>query len=198
MLLPGSITIEVGGALATSGRANQAIEQRVLFCDEGSKLSTLISLLEEELDEETRLIVFASSKRRVDDLTRALRVDGWPALGIHGDKPQDERDWVMAEFKTGKQPLLIATDVAQRGLDIKAVRCVINFDCPGSGEAYVHRIGRTGRAGSTGSACTLLTPEDARVAGELIRVLRSSDQPVPVELEKLAATAPKSGRRAVL
>ena len=100
---------------------------------------------------------------------------------------QEERDWVLHEFKQGHQPLLIATDVAQRGLDIKDVRCVINFDCPTSGEAYVHRIGRNGRAGSAGSAHTLLTPEDARVAAEILKVLKGAGQPVASDLESLAA-----------
>ena len=79
---------------------------------------------------------------------------------MHGDKCQEERDWVIEEFKCGEQPLLVATDVAQRGLDIKDVAYVINYDCPTTGEAYVHRIGRTGRAGSTGTAYTLVTPAD--------------------------------------
>ena len=97
---------------------------------------------------------------------------------------------MLHEFKEGTSPLLVATDVAQRGLDIKDVRVVVNFDCPASGEAYVHRIGRTGRAGSSGSAHTLITAEDARVAPELVRVLRGASQPVPEELERLAAAAP--------
>ena len=126
---------------------------------------------------------------RCDDLTRALRVDGWPALGLHGDKAQEERDWVLHEFKSGRQPLLVATDVAQRGLDIKDVRAVINFDAPSRGEAYVHRIGRTARAGASGSAYTLLTAEDARVAEELVRVLRGAAQDCSDELVRLAASA---------
>jgi ATP-dependent RNA helicase DDX5/DBP2 len=189
VLLPGSVMVEVGGALAEGGRANARIEQRVTVCDEGSKVSTLVGLLEEYLDVDARLMIFCASKRRCDDLTRALRLDGWPALAIHGDKSQEERDWVLEEFKAGTEPLLVATDVAQRGLDIKDVRCVINFDCPSSGEAYVHRIGRTGRAGSTGSAHTLLTQDDARVATELVKVLRGAAQLVPEELELLVARA---------
>ena len=87
----------------------------------------------------------------------------------------------------GLQPLLIATDVAQRGLDIKEVMYVINYDCPSSSESYVHRIGRTGRAGETGTAYTFVSPCDQRIAGELVKVLRGSDNPVPRELEQLAA-----------
>ena len=147
------ITVEVGGALTSGGRANARIEQRVSVCEsDAAKLPALVNLLEELMDDGVRLLIFCSSKRRCEDLTRALRIDGWPALALHGDKPQEERDWALQEFKEGTNPLLIATDVAQRGLDIKDVRCVVNFDCPASGEAYVHRIGRTGRAGSSGRA----------------------------------------------
>ena len=195
VLLPDAITVEVGGALTSGGRANARIEQRVSVCEsEAGKVPALVALLEELLDDGVRLLIFCSSKRRCEDLTRALRIDGWPALAIHGDKPQEERDWVLHEFKEGAQPLLVATDVAQRGLDIKDVRCVINFDCPQSGEAYVHRIGRTGRAGSSGSAHTFLTPEDAKLAPELLKVLRGAGQPVPEDLERLAAQAPHRWR----
>jgi ATP-dependent RNA helicase DDX5/DBP2 len=138
--------------------------------------------------------VFCSSKRRCDALTKELRVDGWPALTIHGDKSQEERDWVLQQFKDGEQPLLIATDVAQRGLDIKGVAHVVNYDCPTTGEAYVHRIGRTGRAGSAGSAYTFVTPDDRRVAPELVKVLKGSGQPVPAELAQLAQEARAEAR----
>jgi ATP-dependent RNA helicase DDX5/DBP2 len=109
-----------------------------------------------------------------------------PALAIHGDKPQDERDWVLEQFKRGDQPLLVATDVAQRGLDIKEVRAVINYDCPETSEAYVHRIGRTGRAGAVGAAYTLVTPEDKSMCPGLVKVLRGAKQPVPPEVQQLA------------
>ena len=194
VLLPGVLTVEVGGALTRGGKANTDIRQRVFVCEEASKMDTLVGLLEEELAVDgARLLVFASSKRRADELTRSLRLDGWPALAMHGDKAQEEREWVLHEFKEGHSPLLVATDVAQRGLDIKGVSCVINFDCPSSGEAYVHRIGRTGRAGETGTACTLVTTDDARVAAELVRVLKSAAQPVPDALEGIANTWRRHG-----
>lgn len=193
LLLPDALTIEVGGALAAGGRANTQIEQRITVCTEAAKLSSLVALLEDclaqALDGESvpRIMIFCSSKKRCEEVTRALRVDGWPALGIHGDKSQEEREWVLNEFKTGEQPLLVATDVAQRGLDIRNVQCVINFDAPANGESYVHRIGRSGRAGSKGSAHTLLCESDARVAGEILKILIRAKQPVPDSLERLAA-----------
>ena len=182
------LTIEVGGALADAGKANSRIDQRVIFCEEEKKLKRLFELLEEIMDG-SKILIFTASKRRCDQLTKELRVDGWPALAIHGDKSQEERDWVLQEFKDGEQPLLIATDVAQRGLDIKEVMYVVNYDCPSSSESYVHRIGRTGRAGEMGTAYTFVSPCDQRIAGELVKVLRGSDNPVPRELEQLAARA---------
>ena len=89
-------------------------------------------------------------------LTRELRLDGWPALSIHGDKKQEERTWVLSEFKNGRNPIMVATDVASRGLDVKDIRHVVNYDMPGQIEDYVHRIGRTGRAGSKGKASLFL------------------------------------------
>ena len=163
------------------------------ICAESDKRALLWELLEKTLDADgSRILVFCSSKRRCEELTHALRLDGWPALALHGDKTQEERDWVLHEFRRAAQPVLVATDVAQRGLDIKDVRLVVNFDCPGSGEAYVHRIGRTARAGSSGTAHTFLTSDDTRVAAEIIRVLEGSGQSVPTELEGLAC----SGRQA--
>merc|ERR1712012_34187 len=99
---------------------------------------------------------------------------------------QEERDWVLAEFKNGKSPILVATDVAARGIDVKDIKYVINYDFPGQIEDYVHRVGRTGRAGAMGSAYTFFTSNKFRHAKDLIRVLKEASQPVPVELERLA------------
>lgn len=89
-----------------------------------------------------KTLIFCDTKRGADDITRLLRRDGWPALSIHGDKKQSERDWVLNQFKTGRSAIMIATDVASRGLDVKDVKYVINYDFPGTIEDYVHRIGR--------------------------------------------------------
>merc|ERR1711862_765349 len=116
-----------------------------------------------------------------------MRTAGLPALSIHGDKKQEEREWVLEQFKNGKSPILIATDVAARGLDVKDIKFVINYDFPNNIEDYVHRIGRTGRAGATGSAYTFFTSDKFKHANDLIAVLREARQPVPEELEKLAS-----------
>merc|ERR1712217_745198 len=98
--------------------------------------------------------------------------------------------------KEGKSPILIATDVASRGIDVKDIKYVINYDFPGSVEDYIHRIGRTGRAGATGSSYTFFTADKFKHAKELVGVLREANQPVPEELEKLAGGGGGySGRR---
>lgn len=135
-----------------------------------------------------RILIFVNSKKRANELTAALRADGWPALGLHGDKPQLEREWALGEFRAARAPLLVATDVAQRGLDISNVGAVINYDAPSCIEAYVHRVGRTGRAGARGSAHTLWVADDAperAIARELSALLASCGQPaLPAQLDE--------------
>merc|ERR1711971_1348413 len=97
-----------------------------------------------------------------------------------------EREWVLKEFKEGKSPILVATDIAARGLDVKDIKYVINYDFPGSIEDYIHRVGRTGRAGATGSSYTFFTADKFKHAKDLVSVLKEASQPVPEELEKLA------------
>lgn len=107
-----------------------------------------------------RCIIFCSTKRGVDDLTVALQNRGYSADALHGNLSQTQRDRVMNKFKQGSVDILVATDVAARGIDIDEIDLVINFDMPNDAEVYVHRIGRTGRAGRTGKACTFVTQRD--------------------------------------
>ncbi|XP_005738052.1 putative ATP-dependent RNA helicase DDX5 isoform X1 [Pundamilia nyererei] len=173
------------GALQLS--ANHNILQIVDVCNDGEKENKLIRLLEEIMSEkENKTIIFVETKRRCDDLTRRMRRDGWPAMGIHGDKSQQERDWVLNEFKYGKAPILIATDVASRGLDVEDVKFVINFDYPNNSEDYIHRIGRTARSQKTGTAYTFFTPNNMRQAGDLVSVLREANQAINPKLLQMA------------
>merc|ERR1711933_387095 len=150
------------------------------------KRSRLRRLLEKVMDG-SKILIFCGQKRGGDDLTREMRLDGWPALCMHGDKKQEERDWVLKEFKEGKAPILVATDVAARGLDVKDIKYVINYDFPSQIEDYIHRVGRTGRAGASGSSYTFFTQDKFRHAPELIKVLEEANQPVPEELRKLSS-----------
>merc|ERR1711988_1863774 len=175
-------------------RAAHTIRQYVEVVDERDKRSRLKRLLEKVMDG-SKILIFAQTKRDGDDLTREMRTDGWPALCIHGDKKQEEREWVLKEFKEGKSPILIATDVASRGLDVKDIKYVINYDFPSQIEDYIHRVGRTGRAGATGSSYTFFTADKSRSAPDLIKVLQEASQPVPAELEKLAEGVSGGGDR---
>merc|ERR1711953_638251 len=162
--------------------------------DERDKRSRLKRLLEKAMDC-SKILIFAQTKRDGDDLTREMRTDGWPALCLHGDKKQEEREWVLKEFKEGKSPILIATDVALRGLDVTDIKYVINYDFPGSIEDYIHRVGRTGRAGATGSSYTFFTSDKFKHAKHLVEVSKEANQPVPEELQKLAGDQGGGDRR---
>ncbi|KAH7435009.1 hypothetical protein KP509_06G044900 [Ceratopteris richardii] len=175
--------------------ANKAITQYVEVVLPYEKQGKLERLLRSQ-EPGSKTIIFCSTKKMCDQLARSLgRV--FRAAAIHGDKSQTERDHVLAQFKAGKYPILVATDVAARGLDIKDIRVVINFDFPTGVEDYVHRIGRTGRAGATGIAYSFFTEQDAKHAKELIGVLEGANQKVPRELRDFAASSfyPKRGGR---
>lgn len=169
-------------------KANQSINQVVEVVTEGEKYTRLIKLLKEVMDG-SRILIFMETKKGCDHVTRQLRMDGWPALSIHGDKNQSERDWVLAEFKSGRSPIMTATDVAARGLDVKDIKCVINYDFPSSLEDYVHRIGRTGRAGAKGTALTFFTNANAKFARDLIKILQEAGQAVAPALSALARSS---------
>ncbi|KAL3067373.1 hypothetical protein OYC64_017165 [Pagothenia borchgrevinki] len=172
------------GALELS--ANHNILQIVDVCMETEKDQKLLQLMEEIMAEkENKTIIFVETKKRCDELTRRMRRDGWPAMCIHGDKSQPERDWVLAEFRSGKAPVLLATDVASRGLDVEDIKFVINYDYPNSSEDYVHRIGRTARSTNTGTAYTFFTPGNCRQARDLVRVLTEARQAVNPKLLQL-------------
>nr|XP_061791869.1 probable ATP-dependent RNA helicase DDX17 [Nerophis lumbriciformis] len=169
------------GALELS--ANHNILQIIDVCMDNEKDHKLVQLMEEIMAEkENKTIIFVETKKRCDELTRRMRRDGWPAMCIHGDKSQPERDWVLTEFRSGKAPILVATDVASRGLDVEDIKFVINFDYPNSSEDYVHRIGRTARSTNKGTAYTFFTPGNARQARDLVRVLQEANQAVNPKL----------------
>jgi len=168
--------------------ANHNILQIIDVCMENEKHGKLMRLMEEIMAEsENKTIIFTETKRKCDQLTRDMRRDGWPAMCIHGDKSQPERDWVLNEFRTGKSPILVATDVASRGLDVSDVKFVINFDFPNQVEDYVHRIGRTARAGQTGTAYTFFTAGNAKQAKPLIDILTEAKQQINPRLMELTS-----------
>lgn len=134
------------------------IEQYFVKTQEREKFDILARLL--DVHQPELAIVFGRTKRRVDELAQALNIRGYLAEGIHGDLSQSKRLSVLRQFKENKIDILVATDVAARGLDISGVSHVYNFDIPQDPESYVHRIGRTGRAGKSGIAVTFVTPRE--------------------------------------
>ncbi|WP_059054224.1 DEAD/DEAH box helicase [Paenibacillus senegalimassiliensis] len=134
------------------------IDQAYIEIHERQKFDGLTRLLDMESPE--LAIVFGRTKRRVDELSEALQKRGYSADGLHGDLSQNQRDNVMRKFRDGSIDVLVATDVAARGLDVSGVTHVVNFDLPQDPESYVHRIGRTGRAGKEGAAWSFVTPRE--------------------------------------
>lgn len=128
---------------------------------------------------------------QADRVERFLTARGWASCAIHGDLSQEARTRAFNSFKDGKVPLLVATDVAARGLDIPSVEYVINYSFPLTIEDYVHRIGRTGRGGATGISHTFFTQLDKGHAGELVNVLREAGQTVPADLLKFGTHVKK-------
>ena len=175
-------------------KACHSVRQHVLVMEKHEKKEQVFKLLHQFHDEKTKILIFCETKRGSDDLTKDLRYNGFSALCIHGDKKQEERNWVLQQFKSGASPVMVATDVAARGLDVKDIRHVINFDMPSDMESYIHRIGRTGRAGATGESWSFFTTEHSRLAGELIKILREAKQEVPMELERMPSGRGGGGR----
>lgn len=132
-----------------------SIEQLYYEVPRGKKIETLSRLI--EINETKRSIVFCNTKRQVDELVSELQMRGYSVDGLHGDMKQQARSLVMGQFKSGRLEILVATDVAARGIDVDDIECVFNFDVPQDEEYYVHRIGRTGRAGKVGSAHTFVS-----------------------------------------
>ncbi|KAG7593622.1 Helicase C-terminal [Arabidopsis thaliana x Arabidopsis arenosa] len=172
--------------------ANHDVMQIIEVLDERARDQRLVALLEKyHKSQKNRVLVFALYKVEAERLERFLQQRGWKAVSIHGNKAQSERTRSLSLFKEGSCPLLVATDVAARGLDIPDVEVVINYSFPLTTEDYVHRIGRTGRAGKKGVAHTFFTQLNKGLAGELVNVLREAGQVVPDDLLKFGTHVKK-------
>ncbi|KAK9667766.1 hypothetical protein RND81_13G010100 [Saponaria officinalis] len=172
--------------------ANHDVMQIVEVLEEYTRDNRLVSLLEKyHKSQRNRVLVFVLYQKEADRVERFLQGRGWNVVGIHAGKPQQARTKSLALFKSGTCPLLIATDVAARGLDIPDVEVVINYSFPLTTEDYVHRIGRTGRAGKKGVAHTFFTKENKGLAGELVNVLREAGQHIPPDLVKFGTHVKK-------
>ncbi|XP_019866511.2 ATP-dependent RNA helicase p62-like [Aethina tumida] len=170
--------------------ANHNILQIVDVCQEHEKENKLGQLLQEignSSQQGEKIIIFVETKKKVENITRGIRRFGWPAVCMHGDKSQQERDYVLREFRNGKSSILVATDVAARGLDVEGIKYVINYDYPNSSEDYIHRIGRTGRSDTTGTSYAFFTPSNSKQARDLVSVLKEANQVVNPKLAEMAS-----------
>jgi ATP-dependent RNA helicase DeaD len=153
-----------------------AIEQRFLNVSENQKLSVLTQIL--ELQEDEAVLIFRRTKLGAAELAERLEGRGFAAMAMHGDMTQAMREGVIRRLRSGQVEIVVATDVAARGLDVDQISHVINYDIPHDVEAYVHRIGRTGRAGRRGMATLFVTPRERRMMRDIERFTRTSIAPM--------------------
>jgi len=183
-ILKKPLEITVGGRSVVAAEIDQIVEVRA----EDTKFNRLLEILGQMYNEdsEARTLIFVDRQEAADNLLRELLRKSYLAMSLHGGKDQVDRDTTISDFKSGVVPVVIATSVAARGLDVKQLKLVINFDAPNHMEDYVHRAGRTGRAGNKGTCITFITPEQDRYSVDIFRALKASNATVPQELEELA------------
>ncbi|XP_010152427.1 PREDICTED: probable ATP-dependent RNA helicase DDX46, partial [Eurypyga helias] len=181
-ILSKPIEVQVGGRSVVCSD----VEQHVIVIEEEKKFLKLLELLG-LYQEKGSVIIFVDKQEHADGLLKDLMRASYPCLSLHGGIDQYDRDSIINDFKNGNCKLLVATSVAARGLDVKQLMLVVNYSCPNHYEDYVHRAGRTGRAGNKGYAYTFITEDQARYAGDIIKALELSGNPIPTDLEKLWA-----------
>lgn len=167
------------------GSTSENITQKVEYVEDADKRSVLLDLLTAQTESGLTL-VFVETKRMADMLSDFLYQSQIPATSIHGDRSQRERETALQTFRTGRTPVLVATAVAARGLDIPNVTHVINYDLPSDIDDYVHRIGRTGRAGNVGISTAFFNRGNKNIVRDLIELLREANQDIPPWLETVA------------
>ncbi|PHZ07313.1 P-loop containing nucleoside triphosphate hydrolase protein [Rhizopus microsporus ATCC 52813] len=180
------LEITVGGRSVVCEDVLQIVEVR----EEKTKFVRLLEILgklfHDEGEDNASAIIFVDRQEAADNLLRDLMRRGYPCQSLHGGKDQADRDSTIYDFKSGITNILIATSVAARGLDVKNLKVVINYECPNHMEDYVHRVGRTGRAGNKGTAYTFITPDQDRYAMDICKALKLSGQEIPSDLQALA------------
>jgi len=182
-------------AIGRVGSTSENITQKIVWVEETDKRDFLLDLLAaaglakagSASEDASLTLVFVETKKGADQLDEFLYTQGFPVTSIHGDRTQREREDALRVFRTGKTPILVATAVAARGLDIPNVKHVINFDLPSDIEEYVHRIGRTGRMGNLGLATSFFNDKNRNLTKDLVELILESSQELPGWLEALAS-----------
>jgi len=180
-VLQNPVEIQVGGRSVVNSDITQFVEIR----RDEERFLRLLELLGEWY-ERGKILIFVSSQDRCDSLFRDLLRAGYPCLSLHGGKDQSDRESTISDFKSAVCNVLVATSVAARGLDVKELVLVVNYDCPNHHEDYVHRVGRTGRAGAKGTAVTFISPDEEQYAPDLVKALKESNANIPTDLASLA------------
>lgn len=180
-VLQNPVEIQVGGRSVVNSDITQFVEIR----RDEERFLRLLELLGEWY-ERGKILIFVSSQDRCDSLFRDLLRAGYPCLSLHGGKDQSDRESTISDFKSAVCNVLVATSVAARGLDVKELVLVVNYDCPNHHEDYVHRVGRTGRAGAKGTAVTFISPDEEQYAPDLVKALKESNANIPTDLATLA------------
>lgn len=164
------------------------IDQKFLVLDPDDKFPELLRILGEfrAKDAKGKILIFADTQNSCDRLVQWLSKRGYPSLSLHGGLDQSDRDGIITDFRTGVIDILVATSVASRGLDIDDLNLVINFYAPSHMEDYIHRVGRTGRAGRKGLSYTMITPTEEKAASDVVKLLELSAMPVPTELQNMS------------
>uniref|UniRef100_A0A1I8IIU9 RNA helicase n=1 Tax=Macrostomum lignano TaxID=282301 RepID=A0A1I8IIU9_9PLAT len=173
-------------AVGRVGSTSQNITQEVLWIDESDKRHCLVDIINGQNGPDSLILVFVETKKGADQLEDFLHRQGFPVASIHGDRTQADREMALKCFRTGRTPILVATAVAARGLDIPNVVQVINYDLPSDIEEYVHRIGRTGRVGNLGRATSFFNDKNRNIVKDLLELLTESQQEVPDWLSQMA------------
>ncbi len=181
------VRVTVARELATD-EGRPLVRQVAYVVQRAHKLAALARILDVEAP--TSVLIFARTRLAVDELTEALGGRGYDTAALHGGLVQEQRDRVMSRFRDGSIQVLVATDVAARGLDIEQVSHVVNYDVPSDPEAYLHRIGRTGRAGRKGVAVTLVEPREQRLLRNIERLMKRD-----IDIERLPTVADLRARR---
>ena len=185
---PVSIRIDARERTGAEAEPTGRIKQTAYVVSRAHKLAALSRIL--DVEDPASTIVFCRTRTEVDELTETLNGRGYRAEALHGGFSQEQRDRVMKRFRSGATDLLVATDVAARGLDVEQVSHVVNYDVPSEPEAYVHRIGRTGRAGRTGTAVTLFEPREQWLLKNIERLTRKK-----IEVSQVPTVADLRARR---
>lgn len=182
-------------AVGRVGSTSENITQKIVWVEEQDKRSYLLDLLQASSfsDPSALTLVFVETKKGADMLEEYLHNMGYPVTSIHGDRSQREREDALRRFRAGKAPILVATAVAARGLDIPHVKHVINFDLPGDVEEYVHRIGRTGRMGNLGLATSFFNNKNHNLVRDLVSLLIEANQELPPFLDDMISEPRYSG-----